>query len=1237
MAISGVTVTTRASDGTTDATFDTGSAQGTGVLPAELADFRAGGLVVSGSFPLATPGEHRLSVTYALRDHGSFKAGNYALTVTADTLPGELTEVAACGAGLILATLEVLAEGNDSTTVMVSLDKPAGPNGVKVFLTVSGTATRGKRDLSWHEWSNFGKGRIPIDRAGGDDYIFSDPTVNIAPGTKAGITYIFVLDDTVDDDDETVILDATAPALSLTANTLTLTIKDNDRAPTVPDEPEMTPTCDTATDGDYDSDDDGLIEVSCRAQFNAIHFDIDGDGSSVNTRYAAAFLNAASGMGCPQTGCKGYELTVDLDFDTNGNGRADASDYYITPDGDPINGWRGIGSYNSFGNKFAAVFEGNGHVIKNVYFYDASHNGLFSETASAAVIRNVGVEGVLVNGTSEHVGGLVGDNGGTIINSYATGSVSGHHSVGGLVGRSHTTSMIISSYSTVTVTGSNNDVGGLVGGNGGTIIASYATGSVTGTGGAHPFYTPGFASGNGHAIGGLVGVNHPDQKIIASYATGAVSAPKGRKVGGLVGYNLGSITASYAAGTVSGKKAASGLAYTDGVRGAPGTATDSYWDTETSGQTASAGGTGKTTAELESPTGYAGIYAGWNVDLDGDGNVDDPWDFGTSCQYPVLKHGSLNPDDQRAPCEPVATTTTPTPGSDGFTQVSTGMDHTCAIRTDGQVECWGLNIYGQATPPAGTFKQVSVRSFYTCGIRSGGTTDGQVECWGRHEFGAATPPTGTFKQVDTGRDYTCGIRSGGTTDGQIVCWTSAFERGGNYGHLPPAETFKQFAAWFMHTCGVKTDGQVVCWGINEWGRANPPAGTFRQVDVGGRHSCGVKTDGQVVCWGNNEWGQLNSPAGTFKQISAAVGHSCGVKTDDSVVCWGHNGSGETNPPAGAYRQVSSGSRYSCGVRTDGRVACWGRDEFGETRPPNQRGTPNQAPVVTNALGDVTFSNEGGTRQVSLVRREVDLDRDVGVFSDADNDYLNISASSSDETVATVSVDFSPLTNIVQRVVHTTLTVTTQARGTATITVTADDGNGGTVADSFTVTVKAAPVVAQPLADVTGLEMETTRDISLSGVFSDADGDALTITAASSDDAKATVSLSADQSKLTVAGVAEGSATITVTAQDADGNRVSDAFGVSVVEAEEPEQTPQEKYADLIAQMKEWRNDPQWVGHKSHTDRWDRALLAFGETVSDASLTPMTASEAQGYADQDWGARWVPVAAALRDIEASRSS
>ena len=203
---------------------------------------------------------------------------------------------------------------------------------------------------------------------------------------------------------------------------------------------------------------------------------------------------------------------------------------------------------------------------------------------------------------------------------------------------------------------------------------------------------------------------------------------------------------------------------------------------------------------------------------------------------------------------------------------------------------------------------------------------------------------------------------------------------------------------------------------------------------------------------------------------------------------------------------------------------------------------NRAPTVASAIADAAIVNESGTRQVSL----------SGVFSDADNDALTVTAASSDETKATVSVSAG----------YSSLMVSAQARGTATITVTADDGYGGTADDTFTVTIKAAPVVASALADVSALVAGDAQDVSLSGVFSDADGDALTVTADSSDDAIATVSVSADGSKLTLTGVAEGTARITVTAQDVDGNRVSDEFSVTV--AAPPQQQPPSNRAPTVA-------------------------------------------------------------------------
>ena len=86
--------------------------------------------------------------------------------------------------------------------------------------------------------------------------------------------------------------------------------------------------------------------------------------------------------------------------------------------------------------------------------------------------------------------------------------------------------------------------------------------------------------------------------------------------------------------------------------------------------------------------------------------------------------------------------------------------------------------------------------------------------------------------------------------------------------------------------------------------------------------------------------------------------------------------------------------------------------------------------------------------------------------------------------------------------------------------------------------------------------------------------------------------------------------------------------------DDPPPTLQDTYAELIAQMRGWRDDPKWRAYKSHTDRWDRALLAFGVEVPDKTLTAMTAAQAQALADTAWGQRWVPVAAALWEIESA---
>ena len=463
--------------------------------------------------------------------------------------------------------------------------------------------------------------------------------------------------------------------------------------------------------GDYDTDNDGLIEISSLAQLDAVRYDTDGDGNVADQHYVLytqAFTDPRFDMGCPSDGCHGYELAADLDFDTNGNGEDDAGDDYWN-DG---KGWEPIGDDSG---RFNATFDGNSHTISNLYIDRPEEQsiGLFGRSSGRSVISSIRLSSVdvageravggligynsggkvanasvsgSVSGTGRFIGGLVGDYryGGFVADSRSDATVSGNQEVGGLVGyafgtsivRSHATGdvtsveyqagglvgdnsygLVITSYANGNVSGGGNDVGGLLGINSrGAVMGSYAGGNVLGGGdnvgglaGQNRWgnilgaYATGNVSGSGSGsddIGGLVGDNRQGH-IEESYATGSVSGTGGGAdaIGGLVGDNQSGsrIERSYSIGSVT-ETTGSADAKVGGLVGEDsGDVNHSYWNTQTSGLSTSAGGEGKTTAELQSPTEDTGIYAEWGS----------AWDYGTSSQYPVLRHYRLSPNVQR--------------------------------------------------------------------------------------------------------------------------------------------------------------------------------------------------------------------------------------------------------------------------------------------------------------------------------------------------------------------------------------------------------------------------------------------------------------------------------------------------------------------------------------------------------------------------------------------------------------
>ena len=411
-----------------------------------------------------------------------------------------------------------------------------------------------------------------------------------------------------------------AAAFTLLSLALSLVFLSGQSAPAAQAQ-TTTPT--TATTVDYDSNDDRLIEISNLAQLNAIRWDLNGDGAVAaadQTNYSAAFPNAAAGMGCPDGSdadtnpdpCLGYEMKADLTFDTNGDGSvtvADSAGLYWNNGA----GWTPLGDARNY--PFTGQFQGRGKTISHLFINNATapHLGLFGAIGHRGSVAGVGLPKVnIASSVPTTAGSLVGSSTGRVTTSYATGTIAVN-----IGGASRINAM----------------AGGLVGYNGlaGTIQASFAEVAVAVR-----------HSSASAIVGGLAGQS--GGSIQASYAAGAVSGhgnTRFTKIGGLAGNNGGTITASYARGqvTATGSGAAGGGLVGGNLRN--GRVVASYWDTATSGQTGSAGGTGQTSRALQTPSGYSGIYASWNLNLDGVAGGDNPWYFGGSNQYPILAYGTM--------------------------------------------------------------------------------------------------------------------------------------------------------------------------------------------------------------------------------------------------------------------------------------------------------------------------------------------------------------------------------------------------------------------------------------------------------------------------------------------------------------------------------------------------------------------------------------------------------------------
>jgi alpha-tubulin suppressor-like RCC1 family protein len=359
--------------------------------------------------------------------------------------------------------------------------------------------------------------------------------------------------------------------------------------------------------------------------------------------------------------------------------------------------------------------------------------------------------------------------------------------------------------------------------------------------------------------------------------------------------------------------------------------------------------------------------------------------------------------------------------------VAAGAEHSCALRATGSVACWGSNDRGRlgdgtsTTPrltpvpvvnPNGStllgVVAIAAGADHTCAVRF----DGTARCWGAKKFSqlgtgepVGTPPIFESSaatvvnltnavSIVAGTSHTCALRASGA----VSCW-GANDLGqlGNgsrditQGHNVPVDVpglsdVTGIAAGGNHTCALRVNGTVRCWGANSRGqigdgtvadsRFSPTAvqglGGVVTLALGDEFSCARRADGDARCWGRGDGGQLGNlgttdqliqdsviasrsctltdctrftPLADATDIATGVRHGCALQADDRIRCWGTNtlgqlGDGDTQPQPDPQRLVytmptvvgSAGTiggrsiaaqlAQTCARRAEGTAACW---------------------------------------------------------------------------------------------------------------------------------------------------------------------------------------------------------------------------------------------------------------------------------------------------------------------------
>jgi hypothetical protein len=255
----------------------------------------------------------------------------------------------------------------------------------------------------------------------------------------------------------------------------------------------------------------------------------------------------------------------------------------------------------------------------------------------------------------------------------------------------------------------------------------------------------------------------------------------------------------------------------------------------------------------------------------------------------------------------------------------TGVNFSCGIDEQHHAVCFGSKNLSLA-PPAGSFSLLSAGGEGVCGVDE----QGGVKCWGPgpnvEDIANAVPP-GPFVAVaaySLSYGHACGIRP----NGELVCWGSSNEP---LAKAPVTSGFSRIATSNSLTCGLRNGGSLLCWGTG-----TPPdslTGPFVDVAVSDAQGCVLSAAGRVSCWGPTHLPDWLPTRVRAVQLAAAPYHSelCALLEDGSWACDSLGSRTYTYDDARYTEITVDGTGFICGVREDRSVGCW--DGISENYPP----------------------------------------------------------------------------------------------------------------------------------------------------------------------------------------------------------------------------------------------------------------------------------------------------------------